>query len=232
MAYDKKTFKKPDPTPFDNPNLHILTPSKKDPQKNARLSTGYYRNCPTINVWTADPEDRAREKASNYGRIIATFDIGHFRILMELIRELALDPTLETKKKVSGKAYLFPNGQRTDNPVLVSETYVGKDKDGLMFISVIAKDRPIIKFIFDGHTYAFNSLAHSDGSPLTKQEVSKYHAISWSKTQEDLMVHMTNTMIWTKETEEAKKNEEKETKTEYGGNSVEQDKGFDDEIPF
>ena len=229
---EKKFYKVPKKTPFDNPNLHILTPSKKDPQKNARLSTGYYRNCPTINVWTADPEDRAREKVTNYGKIIATFDIRHFCILMEFIRELALDPTLETKRKVSGKAYLFPNGKRTDNPVLISETYVGKDKDGLMFISVIAKDRPIIKFIFDGNTYQFNSIAHSDGSPLTKQEISKYDAIAWSKIQEKLMLHMTSTLIWDKDEAEAAEKAEKETKTEHVGNSVEEPTTFDDDIPF
>ena len=206
MAWDKKVpYKSKEPlTALDNDKLHLLTPSAKEPGKNARLTVRFVKNSPWLKVWTADPEDKAKERASDYGSIYAKMDLIVWDMFIKTLRNMANSQALDVRDKISNLGYTWYNKVKSDTPVLMSETWVGKDKEGMVFISVIAKDRPRIKFIFDGRFHGFHNIVHGDGTDYTDQEKSVIHALSWVDTIDSIIKTMITTHFFDKDAEEIK----------------------------
>ena len=172
---------------LDNRKLSLFAPCPSAPGKTASLSWRLVSNNPRITVYTNDPTDMT-EKNGN-GLIAAALDAPVFFMLMRLMYKI-IDAPNGTKEKIENKNFIFPGGKRSEKPVVVSEIIVGKDDDGVVFISVVAydKQRPRIKFeLVPGE---FHSLYHQNGQQFTKAEASDLYARGYIQCLEGLMSHL------------------------------------------
>lgn len=149
---------------LDNRKITMSVPCPSAKGKYSALMWNIVNNNPRITVFTNDPAD-----STDGGKISANMDIVTFYAFIELIKQMcAFDG--ETKVMIENKNFIFPGGKRSDQPVVVSELWVGKDKEGIVWISVTAKDRPRIKFPFGFAD--FHVFKKADGTPYTKAEMS------------------------------------------------------------
>lgn len=135
--------------------------------KPASLAFSLVANQPRIDVYTNVPNDK------NNGNIRAAMDGPTFWALIELLK-LALDKEPGFKVSVPNKNYTWFQQKRSDEPVPVSTTVIGKDKEGVVFIALTAKDRPLIMFKF--LPSLFHTIMHGDGTPYSPAELSVVYA--------------------------------------------------------
>jgi hypothetical protein len=166
---------------LDNRKLNLSAPTPGVQGKFASFGWTIYRNNPRITVYTNDPNDQ-----KDYGKIQAPMDMPVFMMLMNLLNQ-AIDAPGDYKNKIDNLNYIFPGGKRSETPVVVSETHVGK-KDGVVYISVTARERPRIMFKF--HPSDFHKLYHGDGTPYTEGEASVLFARGYVRLMEQLMIHI------------------------------------------
>lgn len=155
--------------PLDNKKLNLG--AKNQDGKYASLIWGLFSNNPRITVYTNVDSD----KDVNYGKISANLDTPAFFSFLNLLREAieftpATPGVEEFKASLENKNFIFPGGKRSDKPVLQSELFVGKDKEGVVWMGVMAKDRPRIKFVFQ--LSDFHALKHGTGEYYSKAEAS------------------------------------------------------------
>lgn len=169
MAYNDKqkpAFPPKPKGPLDN-KITLFSPVQGQPGKKSRLSWGVYQNNPRVIVYTNCENNVSKE--NDYGKITAALDAPVFFGVLELLESLGDKPN-DTKFKIENKNYTWFGRQRSETPVVVSELWVGKDKEGVLWISITATGRPKIVFYFEFSDYHY--FLHGDGSPLTKQESS------------------------------------------------------------
>lgn len=170
---------------LDNKKLNLSAPCPTAPGKTSALIWGVYASNPRITVYTGDPEDSSER--TGYGRIAASLDAPTFEVFLNMLKE-AVDSTVEYKNKIENLNYTWFGGKRSENPVVVSSLWVGKDKDGLVWISVTAENRPLIKFIINNPEY--HNLFHGDGVPFTKAEASTIYGKAYVKLLSGMMTHL------------------------------------------
>lgn len=163
--------------------LRLQAPPQQGGKKNATLSVKVYQNNPRLEVRTNVPNDR------DFGRITAALDTLTFFALSALIRRVAAGPS-DTKEFIENKS-TFVNGQKVQTPEVVSKIVVGKDKEGVVYLAVTAKDRPMFKF--DILPSEWHYLKHGDGKPFEKDELSVIWAEGWCKTFEALVPFILHT---------------------------------------
>ena len=165
---------------LDNQKLSMSAPNSKG--KRAGLLWQLINNNPRIVVYTNDPDDQI-----DYGKITAALDAPTFFAFLNLI-ENAIKATGEFKEKIDNMNFTWPGGKRSETPSVVSSLIVGKDADGLIWISVSAPRRPQIKFPFINPE--FHNFFHRDGSPYEKGEVSAIMAKSYLDILRGLMAQL------------------------------------------
>lgn len=173
---------------LDNAQLSLQTPCPTDKSKKSSLSMNVIANNPRITVYTNDPNDAN----NNYGKITANLNLPIFGIYLEMLqRAVDFVPTPEKpefKTIIGNKNFIFPGGQRSKEPVPVSELHVGKNKDGVVWVAVLdksGKDRPRIQFPFSVSN--FHDLRWGDGTALSPAEVSVLAAQSHLRIWRDVM---------------------------------------------
>lgn len=228
MSEQKFQYVPPEKNCLDNDKLHLFTPSSQQ-GKMARFQLMFTDNSPHFRVYTNDDSDKTKEK--NYGAILAKMDLMAFEGVMELLKR-AIHLKETGRFKVENKGFIWPYGKRSETVMLLSETHVGKDKDGVVWISVIAKDRPKLIFYFKGDEYhVFNN---ADGTPFSLSERSVIHASAWV----DTVRSMIKDLAVSKYVDiQAKKNASKsQDKQSYDNQKQSKPQGtnndFDDDIPF
>lgn len=165
---------------LDERKLGMSAPCPADKTKKSSLMYGLFSNNPRITVYTNDPADQGNE----YGKITAKIDAMVFAAYIQLIKDAIAAPG-EFSTKIENKNFTFFGGKRSDEPAVVSELMVGKDKEGVVWVAVMAKGRPKIKFPF-GLT-DFHRLIKSDGSEYTAAETSVLAARAMVSIMENLM---------------------------------------------
>lgn len=213
------------PTPrkkvaLDNKKLSLYAPCPSAPGKISSLSWRLVSNNPRIDVYTNDPADMT-ERNKN-GLISAALDAPVFFSLMQILYQ-TIDAPGVIRNKIENKNFIFPGGKRSDKPVITGEIIVGKDEDGVIWISVLAydKERPKIKFQLlptDFHNYF-----HGDGSVYGKGEISKLYAKGFIRLLEGIMTHLLVT-----EYVEPEKKPTKEGGYSKSNNQSSNDRGDDD----
>jgi uncharacterized membrane protein YgcG len=168
---------------LDHRKLNLSAPTPGQQGKYSSLIWGFHANNPRITVWTNVPEDQT-EKNGN-GKIAANMDTPVFFALMNLLYQ-AIDAPGEFRRKIENKNFIFPGGKRSEKPVVVSETHVGKDAEGCVYISVTARDRPKIKFVF-GSSDFHQFFDGSTGEPLSKAECSVLFAKGYVRLLEGIV---------------------------------------------
>jgi uncharacterized membrane protein YgcG len=182
-------FKRPErkKNALDNRKLNLSAPTPGVQGKTASLIWGLYSNNPRITVYTNDPNDQGQDKG--YGKISANLDAPTFFGVMGLLHK-AVDPATpnEWRDKVENMNFTFFGGKRSAAPAVTSELWVGKDKDGIVWISVTAPNRPKIKFKFGNND--FHHWIHGDGTPFTESEASLLYAKAYVAILQPLMTHL------------------------------------------
>jgi hypothetical protein len=179
---------------LDHPKLALKAPTPgfenatgKD-KKVASLSWNVFANNPRITVYTNDPSEQGN-RDKNYGKITANIDTPNFYRLMHFLYLMSDKATPNgTKMKIDNKNFTFPGGKRSERPEVVSTTWIGKDDEGAVWISVVApahQKRPIIKFVFGFDE--FHHYAHGDGTPLTIAEFSPAAASAYVEELKGIM---------------------------------------------
>jgi len=165
---------------LDNSKLKLYSPNSKG--KMASLAMQLVKNNPRMVVYTNDPEDTV-----DYGKITANMDMLTFFSLLQLITTAANAPG-EYREKIDNKNFTWGGGQRSEKPSIVSSTIVSKDAEGVVYISISAPRRPVIKFQFGENEY--HNFIKSDGTPLSKGEGSQRVALGWVNLMEKIMAHL------------------------------------------
>lgn len=125
---------------------------------------------PRIDVYTGVEGDK------DNGLIRAAMDIRTARGFLELAKHVC-DHDGPCRFYINNKNYLWPGGKRSDQPVEVSKTVVGKAEDGRVYFSVIAKDRP--KAIFYMQSPFFHKVTDAEGNSLDKGFESKLFTLGY-----------------------------------------------------
>lgn len=172
---------------LDNRKLSLFAPCPSAAGKVSSLSWRLVSNNPRICVYTNDPADMT-EKNGN-GLIAAALDAPVFFMLMKMIGKV-IDAAPGHREKIENKNFIFPGGKRSEKPVVVSEIIVGKDEEGVVFLSVVAYDKSRPRIKFDLLPNEFHALYHKSGEQFTKAEASALYAQGYLKCLEGLMTHL------------------------------------------
>ena len=187
MAFDNANKPKKPPTILSSAKLKLSAANPSSKGAWAKLGWDVFRNNPRLVVDTGDASLRSRE--TDFGKITAALDPLLFGFVMEsILTAAAHEGEWKTKHEVFGHSY--KTGQKSEQVVLMSDVWVGKDKDGCVFISVVNKDKegfPVIKFIFGPADQRFLKMQHGDGTPYTKGEMSVLAAKAYVSILRDLI---------------------------------------------
>jgi hypothetical protein len=171
---------------LDNTKLGLSAPCPTAEGKwsNLRWGLGGGSN-PRITVYTGDPNDS--NQSTNNGRIRAELDTVNVYSLLLLIRQAIVNEP-GWKKNIKCSNFIYPGGKRSEKPVHLTDVWVGKDRDGIVYLSVVdamKKDRPVIKFpiLADQRWQTF---IHGDGTPFTKAEASTLYAEAYAMMLQQL----------------------------------------------
>lgn len=150
---------------MDEFKLRLSCPPVQGAQKPGSFAISLVANNPRIDVYTNVPNDK------NNGNIRAAMDMPVFYMLLEAMQDaLTLEDGMVLK--IQNLNHTFFEGKRSEQPKLISTTCIGRDKEGCLFIAVVAKDRPYLKFNLLPSNY--HVMIGTDGNPFDKRQASNY----------------------------------------------------------
>lgn len=159
---------------LDNEKLSLRADLPGSNNIKSRLVWALVNNNPRVIVYTNDPQER--DDKSHYGRITANLDAPAFFSFLQLF-ERVIQAKEEIKFKIENYGHQWENDQKSEERSLLSELWLGKDREGIVWLSVVAANRPKIKFPFTFPDY--HSLYHGDGTVFTESESSVLVAKAW-----------------------------------------------------
>jgi hypothetical protein len=152
----------------------MFTNCPGNPTKRSRLAWTIRDGAPRITVYTNSPEDAS----NSFGIISAPMNPETFFIFLDLFEKIALGPNGQKNKidclsgfNLQTKTF-DANGEKT----LQSEVWFGKDDSGIVWVSVVAPNRPKIKFEY--RLSDFHKVTKGDGNSFTDAELSVLQAIA------------------------------------------------------
>lgn len=167
---------------FDNRSLNLYSMENNADNKKANIAWGYNGNRVVMTIWTNEEADK---QSRHKGRIEVKLELPAFYYMMEVINK-AIEAPGEFLDKFSPKDFVWMGGKERSKERLVKETIVvGKDRDGEIWISLSAKDRPKFKFGLTPNEQFYN-FVDAQGNPKPKAEV----AAMWSRGYVKLMLSL------------------------------------------
>ena len=171
-------------------SMAMSAPPVNGAQKPPRFSMGIYRNKPTFQVRTNDPNDNGKDN----GMIRAEPGIPDFFAIKNALRSLIADKT-PRKIPIDLKARRFgAGGQLSQEKMLNARILLGRDDRGVLFISLLHwnKDRPAIKFSFGPQVTSREEVIWGDGQGgvLGADVVSENYAAAWCDVMDKLVAHL------------------------------------------
>jgi len=210
---------------LDNRKLNLNAPCPSAPGKVSSLIWSIVANNPRLVVYTNDPND-----TKDYGKISANLDMPVFYTLLAMLDKV-INTEGEIKYKLENKNFIFPGGKRSEKPVVTSEIWFGKDKDGLIWISVTARDRPKIKFVFTHSDY--HHFQNADGTPVSQSDVSMYVAKGYLSILENMVASLAvANYVEPPKREDTGGNKSSGGGGSYGNKPAAQEEDNDSDIPF
>jgi hypothetical protein len=203
MAYGNNGGNIPqrDKNPLDNPKLKLSAPSPGAQGKWATLQVQFFSNMARLNVYSNNPNDQSQRHG---GRVSLKLPMHAFGVILQLLIK-AIDPNTpkDWKEGYQCKETRWKDGKPSDEPMLEGTVWVGKDQNGVVWISVVHwnKESPRIKFEF-GNTI-FNILIDAQGNPITDEEASRM----WVKSYLDTVGEMLKVIAATQPFHQAEKKE-------------------------
>lgn len=229
MSGNNQQFKQRKKTAMDHAKLKLygerIDGAKQSPSFSWYLTED---GNPRIDVYTGVEGDK------DNGRIRATMDIKVAMFVLELLRR-AIDNDGPCRFYVENSNYTWYQGQRSEQPKVLSKTVVGKAEDGRVYITVIAKDRPTATFYFTSPY--FHKTLEGDGSPMEKALESQLYAKGYAKIVEQLLATVSTATYKTPEPKGQRGGQGGGNRGGQGGwNNNNQgggsDGNFDEDIPF
>lgn len=144
--------------------LQMFTPCPGVEGKRSRLTWNMRMGYPRITVFTNDPNDTTM-KGVIYAAMDPTTMFAFFDLMGKVIKSQD-----ELKFKIDCFTTKYVDNQPTSDRVLSSELWFGRDKDGIIWMSVIAPGRPKIRFNFRISDY--HGIYRGDGTPINESESS------------------------------------------------------------
>ena len=139
--------------------------------KFANMSFDIKKNDVLITVRTNIPADANND----YGRLQALVPLDKFYVFLEMIEAAATgDRTFRWAYEHRDRKFIG-QGKMTDGPVLIYRLVVGREENGVVYISVVLEKRPNIKFSFLNDTKT--TFKDSDGNEMPKDLESKFLAL-------------------------------------------------------
>jgi len=134
---------------------------------------------PYMVVKTGCPTEQ--DQSTDYGKIMAPFDFGTWGMLMEFIDQAA-DWEPGKKMTVVCKNHVFVQGARSKEALPQAFVNVGKDKEGVICMSVkhFKEGRPVIVFKMLPPA-GFFDLKNADGTPVSDAVISSAYAKAYVK---------------------------------------------------
>lgn len=166
-----------------------------------------------LRVYTGVANDK------NKGTIEGNMSFPVFHSLIELISDVAT-PEWPAGKRVgvTCENFTYPNGKRSEKPEIISTAYVGKSKDGVVYIALLApqyQNRPMIQFFFDDDEY--HHMVDAEGKPLSREEVSMRLARGYARSMGQLVTIDFANVFMTREQIEAAKEAGRQNRGGGGG---------------
>jgi len=155
---------------LDEGKLKIIGEPQNGSKRRPTLGWSIVKNHPRIDVWTNIDGDK------NNGNIRAAMDSPTFFVLLTFLKQ-AIEAEPGFKQAVENMGYTWFQNKRSEETKVLSTTHIGKDKNGIVYISVVAHDRPKIKFDFRSGIY--HKLRNADGSDFTKEQDSIAYASAY-----------------------------------------------------
>jgi uncharacterized membrane protein YgcG len=150
--------------------------------KFANLSIDLKKNDPILTVRT----NIANDANNDYGRIQANVPVDKFYMFLEMIKHAATEVTEPFRWAYEHRDRKFiGQGKMTDGPVLIYRLVVGREDDGVVFVSIVQDKRPNIKFSFLPDTKT--AFKDADGNEMPRQLQSKFLALGKVKAIERLV---------------------------------------------
>jgi len=203
-----------------------LTANPVSGHKRPTFHLYYTNNNPRIDIWTNVDND------ADKGRITVNLNMTALYQLFEVIEKIALDPTPDVLYKMTNENHPWDKqaNRRAKDPVVLSTTAVGRDKEGRVWISVLAANpnRPKICFYFGAHQY--HKLSRR-GEVLTDAEVSTMAALAFIKQLRDAVsnVSANGPAAYTPKEPQGQNNNQNRS---GGGYSASTNTQQDDDLPF
>ncbi len=113
------------------------------------------------------------------GMINFPSDIPTMASILVMLQEVAEGEAGKEKYCVDSLAPVYVNDKPTNEKRVVSKLYVGKSKDGMVYLSVITEGKP--KLIFTIKPTAYHAYRDRDNNKVADSEISRVMAIGLSK---------------------------------------------------
>lgn len=139
--------------------------------KFANMSFDIKKNDVLITVRTNIPADANND----YGRLQALVPLDKFYTFLEMVEFAAMSTAPFRYAYEHRDRKFIGQGKMTDGPVLHYRLVVGREENGVVFISVVLEKRPNIKFSFLNDTKT--TFKDSDGNEMPKDLESKFLAL-------------------------------------------------------
>ena len=229
---DKPIKKK---TSLNNPKLRL---TKKTEKGYANLGFDLYQNSIHIKVNTNDPALKNQE--NGFGIITAALDAVVFYIALDVL-DTAIHSETEYKVKFENFNHEYVDGKRNKEPTHVNDLWIGRDKAGMIFISVVSRKQnfPVIKFEFDIPDARYHTLLKADGSKFTRSEISVLAAKAFLTLLKEITANVLNSNFFEPPPYNPNKTSggyngksQKYTNNYTESNIVSNDSIEDDDIPF
>lgn len=149
-----------------------------EPGKRARMQFGGRDGMFRITVFTGVGTE------GKDGIIYCPFDPGSFSILLNML-EQAIRAEPGEKFKVVCRGTIYENDKPTDKTKLLGEVYVGKNSEGIVWISMTHEKHP--KIIFEFRTSKFMDFYGKDGNKMSDTDLSKLTAGAYLNTLRNIM---------------------------------------------
>lgn len=158
---------------FSSAKMRFQTPHPGIRGKFVTMAVEFFAGQPRFVLNTGDPNE-ARDKNMSFGKITAAMDLMTFMMALENIKSAIAAPG-EIKYKIPCRGHeKNSSGQRSDQPVHVSDFVCGKGKDGVVYFTVISANPSRIKVAvpFAVTDKRYHDLIGPEGQPLSPAETS------------------------------------------------------------
>lgn len=160
---------------LDNTKFNLTTQNEKG--RRATLKIELINNNPRITIYTGDPDDQE----NNHGRIQAKLDAVIYMLMIDRLEDMARKGDGKKIYSVNNELERFKDKKPTGEWYTANTLKFGRDDDGQVWLSVIERNRPKLKFIITNPAY--HVLKNADGSDLPVGEVSRLFTLAWCGVQ-------------------------------------------------